>query len=124
MTEEEVLGKAYDSRLMRRLLSYIKPYKKYVIFAIILNIFVAALGPLRPVLTKIAVDQYIAHSDYHGLMIIGMMLFGTLLLQAVMQYFLTYYMQYLGQKTIFDIREQIFRHTQKLALRFCVCLNI
>lgn len=117
-SEDEVLGKAYDSKLMRRLLGYIKPYKKYVIFAIILNIFVAALGPLRPVLTKIAVDKYIAHSDYYGLMIIGLLLFGTLLLQAVMQYFLTYYMQYLGQKTIFDIREQIFRHTQKLALKF------
>jgi ATP-binding cassette subfamily B protein len=117
-SEDEVLGKAYDSKLMRRLLGYIKPYKKYVIFAIILNIFVAALGPIRPVLTKIAVDKYIAHSDYHGLMLIGLALFGSLLLQATMQYFLTYYMQYLGQKTIFDIREQIFRHTQKLALRF------
>ena len=117
-SEEEVLGKAYDSKLMKRLLGYIKPYKKYVILAIILNIFVAALGPVRPVLTKIAVDKYIAHSDYHGLMIIGFALFGSLLLQAVMQYFLTYYMQYLGQKTIYDIREQIFRHTQKLALRF------
>ncbi len=117
-SEEEVLGKAYDSKLMKRLLGYIKPYKKYVILAIILNIFVAALGPLRPVLTKIAVDKYIAHADYHGLMIIGFALFGSLLLQAAMQYFLTYYMQYLGQKTIYDIREQIFRHTQKLALRY------
>jgi len=117
-SEDEVLGKAYDSKLMRRLLGYIKPYKKYVIFAIVLNVFVAALGPIRPVLTKIAVDKYIAHSDYHGLMLIGLALFGSLLLQAAMQYFLTYYMQYLGQKTIFDIREQIFRHTQKLALRF------
>jgi len=117
-SEDEVLGKAYDSKLMRRLLGYIKPYKKYVIFAIVLNVFVAALGPIRPVLTKIAVDKYIAHSDYHGLMLIGLALFGSLLLQATMQYFLTYYMQYLGQKTIFDIREQIFRHTQKLALRF------
>jgi len=117
-SEEEVLGKAYDSKLMKRLLGYIKPYKKYVILAIILNIFVAALGPVRPVLTKIAVDKYIAHSDHHGLMIIGFALFGSLLLQAAMQYFLTYYMQYLGQKTIYDIREQIFRHTQKLALRF------
>ncbi len=56
-SEEEILGKAYDSKLMRRLLGYIKPYKKYVIFAIFLNIIVAALGPVRPYLTKIAVDD-------------------------------------------------------------------
>ncbi len=59
-SEEEKLGKAYDSKLMKRLLGYIKPYKNYVIFAIILNIVVAALGPVRPLLTKIAIDDYIA----------------------------------------------------------------
>ncbi len=116
--EEEILGKAYDSRLMKRLLGYIKPYKKYVIFAIFLNIVVAALGPLRPYLTKIAIDKYIANKDYHGLLIIALLLLGSLLMQAVIQYLLTYYTQYLGQKTIFDLRTQIFQHTQKLALKF------
>lgn len=116
--EEEILGKAYDSRLMKRLLGYIKPYKKYVIFAIFLNIVVAALGPLRPYLTKIAIDKYIANKDFHGLLIISLLLLGSLLLQAIIQYLLTYYTQYLGQKTIYDLRIQIFKHTQKLALKF------
>ena len=117
-SEEEVLGKAYDSRLMKRLLGYVKPYKYYVIFAILLNIVVAGLGPVRPVLTKIAIDDYIANSDYNGLMLIGLLLFGSLLLQAFIQYFLTYYTQYLGQKTLYDLRMQIFKHIQKLALKF------
>ncbi len=117
-SEDEVLGKAYDARLMKRLLSYIKPYKKYVIFAILLNVVVAALGPLRPYLTKVAVDDYIANSNYHGLFIISLLLFASLFLQAVIQYFLTYYTQLLGQKTIYDLRIQIFTHIQKLALRF------
>ncbi len=117
-SEEEVLGKAYDSKLMRRLLSYIKPYKKYVIFAILLNVVVAALGPLRPYLTKVAIDKYIAVKDYHGLILMGALLFGALALQSLIQYFLTYYTQYLGQKTIYDLRNQIFTHTQKLALKY------
>ena len=116
--DDEILGKAYDSKLMKRLLTYVKPYKKYVIFAILLNILVAALGPLRPYLTKVAIDDYILHSNYHGLMMIAVFLFATLLLQAVIQYFLTYYTQYLGQKTLYDIRTQIFEHTQKLALKY------
>lgn len=116
--DDEILGKAYDSKLMKRLLSYIKPYKKYVFFAIILNVLVAALGPLRPYLTKIAIDDYIVNSNYNGLMLIGAALFASLLLQAVVQYFLTYYTQYLGQRTLYDIRTQIFEHTQKLALKF------
>ena len=117
-SEEEVLGKAYDSRLMKRLLGYIRPYKYYVIFAILLNVVVAGLGPVRPLLTKIAIDDYIAKSDYHGLMIIGLLLFGSLLFQAFIQYFLTYYTQYLGQKILYDLRMQIFKHIQKLALKF------
>ncbi len=116
--DDEILGKAYDAKLMKRLLTYIKPYKKYVVFAIILNILVAALGPLRPYLTKIAIDDYIVRSHYKGLMLIAALLFASLLLQAFVQYFLTYYTQYLGQKTLYDIRMQIFEHTQKLALKF------
>jgi ATP-binding cassette subfamily B protein len=103
---------------MKRLLGYIKPYRKYVYFAILMNIVVAALGPVRPYLTKIAIDDYIANSDYGGLIEISLILFATLLFQAAIQFFLTYYTQYLGQKTLYDLRTQLFTHTQKLALKF------
>lgn len=116
--DEEILGKAYDAKLMKRLLGYVKPYKKYVIFAILLNIFVAGLGPVRPYLTKVAIDDYIAHSNYNGLILIAALLFGSLMLQAFVQYFLTYYTQYLGQKTLYDLRTQLFEHVQKLALKY------
>ncbi len=56
--------------------------------------------------------------DYNGLLLISLALFGSLLFQAVIQYFLTYFTQYLGQKTLFDLRTQIFNHIQKLALKF------
>ena len=117
-SEEEVLGKAYDSKLMKRLLAYVKPYRKYVIAAIILNIIVAALPAFRPFLTEIAVDKYIANSDYSGLFLISLILLGTLILQSAIQYFMTYYMRYLGQRTIYDLRTQLFSHVQKLALKF------
>lgn len=117
-TDDEVLGKAYDARLMKRLLGYVKPYTKYVVLAIILNIFVAALEPLRPYLTKIAIDDYINQKDYNGLLLIILGLIGTLIFQASMQYFITYYTQYMGQKIIFDLRVKTFSHVQKLALKF------
>lgn len=115
---DEILGKAYDSKLMRRLLTYVKPYKKYVIIAILLNISVAALGPLRPYLTKVAVDNYITQKDWNGLLIICSLLLGSLLLQAIVQYFLTYFTELMGQKIIFDLRVQVFSHVQNLALKF------
>ncbi len=116
--DDEILGKAYDSRLMKRLLTYVKPYKRYMIAAILLNIIVAALGPVRPYLTKIAIDNDIANSNYNGLLLITTLLFVSLMLQSFVQYLLTYSTQYLGQKTILDLRMQLFSHTQKLAAKF------
>ncbi len=116
--DDEILGKAYDARLMKRLLGYVKPYKKYVVAAILLNVIVAALGPVRPYLTMIAIDDYIAVSDYNGLILISVILLISLLLQAVIQYFLTYYTELMGQKIIYDLRIKIFAHVQKLALKF------
>ena len=72
--DDEILGKAYDSKLMRRLLGFVKPYRKYVYFAILLNIVVAGLGPVRPVLTKFAIDDYIQNNDYQGLLLISLLL--------------------------------------------------
>ncbi|MBU1677259.1 MAG: ABC transporter ATP-binding protein/permease [Bacteroidetes bacterium] len=116
--DDEILGKAYDSKLMKRLLGYVKPYSKYVVLAILLNVVVAGLGPVRPYLTKIAIDDYIVNSDYNGLILISVFLVISLLLQAGIQYLLTYFTQLMGQKIIFDLRIKLFAHVEKLALKF------
>ena len=62
---------------------------------------VAVLGPIRPYLTKIAVDDHITNSNYNGLLVISLLLFASLVFQAVIQYFLTYYTQLLGTENYF-----------------------
>jgi len=118
MQEDEVLGKALDSRLMKRLLGYARPYAWHVVGAIALTVLISALSPLRPYLTKLAVDDYIAVGDKDGLLMIAGILFGTLLLQGVAQYVMMYFTQWIGQRIIVDVRMQIFTRLQKLALRF------
>jgi ATP-binding cassette subfamily B protein len=116
--DDEVLGKAYDARLMRRLLKYVRPYRGYIILAIFLNIVTAALEPVRPYLTKVAVDNYIAVGDSKGLINIIALILISLILQAVINYAMTFATQYMGQRTLFDLRMEIFEHLQKLALKF------
>ena len=65
--EEEILGKAYDGRLMRRLLHYLGPYKLQVGIAVLITIAYSGMGPLRPYLTKIAIDSYIEKGNGAGL---------------------------------------------------------
>ena len=118
MQDDEIIGKAYDSRLMKRLLEYLKPYKWYVIMAILFSIFVASFGPLRPYLTKVIIDDYIIKKDYNGMITYIFILFSTIIIQGVLQYGLNYLTQWIGQKTIFNLRMQVFKHLQKLSLKF------
>jgi ATP-binding cassette, subfamily B, multidrug efflux pump len=116
--QEEVLGKAYDARLMKRLIKYLRPYAKWVILAIVLTVGVAMLSTIRPYLTKIAIDSYIVNKDPVGLRNIILILFGTLVFQGIVQYLMTYLTQWIGQKTIFDLRMELFTHIQKLSMSF------
>ncbi len=118
MHEEEVLGKAYDASLMRRLLIYLRPYKWHVILAILLSIAVSGLEAVRPYFTKIAVDVDIAQGDAHGLLMTALALLGVLLFRGVIQYFNAYLTQWIGQKTIFDLRMQVFEHLQSRGSKF------
>jgi ATP-binding cassette subfamily B protein len=118
MQDDEIIGKAYDSRLMKRLLQYIKPYKRYVILAIFVAIIVAIIGPIRPYLTKIIIDDYIAKKDYNGMLPFIFLLFLSIILQTLLQYGLNYLTQWVGQNIIFNMRMQVFKHLQKLALKF------
>jgi ATP-binding cassette subfamily B protein len=118
MHEEEILGKAYDGKLMKRLLHYLRPYKWYVVLGIVLSMVVSALEAVRPYFTKIAVDVNIKNHDEHGLLITALMFLTVLTLRGVMQYFNSYLTQWIGQRTIFDLRMELFRHLQNLSLKF------
>lgn len=118
MHEEEVLGKAYDARLMRRLLQYLRPYRWYVVLGILLSILTSAFEAIRPYFTKIAVDVDIASGDQEGLLNTVLLFFAVLVVRGFVQYANAYLTQWIGQQTIFDLRMQIFRHLQALSLRF------
>jgi ATP-binding cassette subfamily B multidrug efflux pump len=118
MHEEEILGRAYDARLMRRLLKYLRPYTWHVVLGILLSIAVSAMEAVRPYFTKIAVDENIAQGDKEGLLFTALLFLGVMVLRGVIQYLNTYLTQWVGQRTIFDLRMEVFRHLQKLGLKF------
>src|ERR1700686_1819018 len=130
--EEEVLGKAYDGRLMRRLLTYLRPYKRHVAVALAAIILKSVLDVLGPFLTKIAIDKYLAKSpNSHswigdrlssaplvGIAQIGGLYVGIFFFPFGVEFIQTYLMQWTGQKVMFDLRSQIFRHLQHIHVGF------
>ncbi len=118
MQEEEILGKAYDARLMRRLLKYLRPYRWQVVLGIALSILSSGMEAVRPYFTKVAVDQNIAHGDRYGLLVTTLFFLGLMILRGIIQYLNSYLTQWIGQRTIFDLRMEVFGHLQRLGLRF------
>ncbi len=130
--EEEVLGKAYDARLMRRLLTYLRPYTWQVTVALVSIILKAGLDVLGPFLTKTAIDKYLAHAagsrsildrwlssePLKGVAQLSALYVGTLVLSFFCEFLQTYYMQWTGQMVMFDLRSQIFRHLQRMHIGF------
>ena len=118
MHDEEVLGKAYDSRLMRRLLGYLRPYRAHVAFAVATIVANSALQLAPPYLTKIVIDEYIPARDLSGLTAIAALYLGTLAASFAFEYAQTWTMQTTGQRVMFDLRMQVFSHLHRLDVRF------
>src|SRR5215467_5509337 len=118
MQEEEVLGKAYDSRLMRRLITYLRPYKGYVTLALVLILFESSLEVTFPWLTKIAIDRYIAAANMAGLAAVALVYCVLLLIRFLSASAETYVLQNTGQKIMYDMRMQVFRHLHTLSPSF------
>lgn len=131
--DEEILGKAYDSRLMRRLLGYLRPYKGPVALALICLLALSIFQVVGPLLTKLAVDRYLAPSspppatflDPHlssnpwiGLAQISLLYLLVLAVSFVLEFAQAYVMQWTGQRAMLDLRRELMTHLQKLDLAF------
>ena len=130
--EEEVLGKAYDSRLMKRLLQYLRPYKwqtGIALGSILLKVGADVMGPY---LTKVVIDRYLApvpgaHTPLDrflsskpmvGIAQVAAIGVGLLVFSFLLDYLQIYFMQWAGQMVMFDLRSQIFRHLQRMHIGF------
>lgn len=116
--EEEILGKAYDARLMARVLRYLRPYWKLLAVAFTFLMLQTATQLLGPYITKIAIDRYIATKDIHGLDLMALAYLGVVLCGFVVLFIQTYTTEYTGQRAMHDLRMEIFSHLQKQDLAY------
>jgi ATP-binding cassette subfamily B protein len=131
--EEEVLGKAYDARLMRRLLGYMRPYRAMIFFSLVFLLAQSVLQVLNPLLTRLAIDKYIRpeaqplHTPidawlpadpFAGLTRIALLYLAVLAGTFLTEFAQTMLMQWTGQLAMFDLRKQLMEHLQDLDLAF------
>ncbi|MDR7499134.1 MAG: ABC transporter transmembrane domain-containing protein, partial [Armatimonadota bacterium] len=116
--EDEILGKAYDARLMRRLLRYLRPYRRVVILSVLLLLLTAGLDLLGPYFVKVAIDRYIARGQLAGVGRLALLYLLALLAAFAARYGQHYLMQIVGQQVMYDLRLQLFSHLQRLPVAF------
>jgi ATP-binding cassette, subfamily B, multidrug efflux pump len=125
--EEEALGKAYDSRLMRRLLQYMKPYKWRVVLALVMVAIVTPLELAPPLIFRKAIDSYFVPALKHllpeasawtGIGWLSLLFLGVLTFDFLAQYIQIRIMQRVGQQTMYDMRGEIFSHMQRLPMSY------
>ena len=131
--EEEILAKAYDSRLMRRLLTYLWPYRRLIAGALAFLILNSILQVAGPLLTKVAIDKYLAPNPSRistpidpfltsdpltGLTQVALLYMAALFGIFLFEFAQMYIMQYIGQKAMFDLRRELMTHLQNLDIAF------
>ena len=116
--DEDVIGKAYDARLMRRLLTYLYPYRAKASLAAVAIVSHSLLELAPPYLIKLVIDSYIPAGDLSGLGIVAAVFLVTLSGSFALEYLQTSTLQMIGQRIMFDLRMQLLGHLQRLDLRF------
>jgi ATP-binding cassette subfamily B protein len=118
MQPEEKSGRIFDLVILRRLFSFIHPYRGRFFLLVFLIILLALLVPATPLLIQYTIDNHVMTGNYEGLTSMLFVLIGVLVMQAVVQFCNTYLSGWLGQTIIRDIRIQLFRHLLDLRLKF------
>ena len=116
--DDEALGKAYDARLMRRLLGFMRPHRVAIGWTVVAIIGLSVLQLAPPYLTKVAIDAHITTGELDGLDTLAFLFLGVLVLSYVLDYVQTYTLQVTGQRIIFDLRMRIQEHLQRLDVAF------
>ena len=116
--DDEVRGKAYDARLMRRLLGFMRPHRVAIGWTVVAIIGLSVLQLAPPYLTKVAIDAHITTGELDGLDTLAFLFLGVLVLSYVLEYVQTYTLQVTGQRIIFDLRMRIQEHLQRLDVAF------
>src|SRR6185295_16190355 len=118
MQDDEILGKAYDARLMRRLLQYLRPYWRQVLIALAAIIAGAAGQLAQPYLVKVAIDQHIAVGRLEGLDTLAAVFLAVIIGGFAAEYLQTWTLQMTGQRIMFDLRMAIYGQLQRIDVQY------
>lgn len=112
--EEEIAGKAYDTRILARFARYVSPYRASIIAVLLILPLVAACRLAQPWIIKLAIDGHITTGRMEGLETIALAFSGILLIESLLSFVEVFLLQSVGQRVMADMRKELFRHVMNL----------
>jgi ATP-binding cassette subfamily B protein len=116
--EDEIVGRAYDRRLMARFIRYVLPYRRLVAGTLLILPLVTAAKLAQPWLLKVAIDNHIVAGRMEGLPLVALYYLALILADSLLTFVEVYFLQFIGQRVMFDLRMELFSHIQRLSTRF------
>ena len=116
--DDEELGHLYDHTVMRRLLPYLRPYKRQAVLALLGMLIFAAASSSQPLLIGLAIDKFLPSGNLDGISLIGGALVALAIIGWIGQYVQQVNTAYMGHNVLLTLRTKMFDHIQKLSLRF------
>jgi ATP-binding cassette subfamily B protein len=116
--DEDSLGQVYDSRLVRRLWAYVRPYRGQLLLSVVLLVAVSAAQLVQPYIVKLAIDGYITRSRLDGLGLLVLLFLAALVVEFFLRWAQLYVLEWTGQNVVYDIRHHAFSHLQRLPSSF------
>ena len=107
-----------DVGLFKRLMVFVKPYRKIFAFVLLAAILLSGFSTLSPYLLKVTIDDYITVKDYEGMLLLIALMGGTLVLEVIFQFVFIYYANWLGQHVIFDLRNTLYTHMLQFKMTY------
>lgn len=116
--EQKISGNVFDFRLLRRIMTFVKPHKKLFWGSLLLALLLAILGPATPYLIRYTIDNHILQGDYNGLLKMISILLIILITESSFRYLFIFNSRYLGQSIVKDLRIKVFGHVINLNLKY------
>ena len=118
MSAPETTGRIFDARVLRRILDRVQPYRQRFLLTGLLVAVLAGLSWVRPYLIRIALDDHIALGDKQGLLMVFLMVVGLIVVEALMQFWQTYWANWVAQSVTLDLRAELYSHVLKFRLKY------
>ena len=116
--DDSIVGRVYDTRMIRRLWEYVKPHRALVALSLALMIAVSAAQLVQPWLVMVAIDEHIRTGDLGGLAWIAGLFLLALTGEFLLRYAQLYVLEWTGQNVVYDLRTTVFAHLQRLPSSF------